>query len=48
MFGRHAQINVRGSSAVSAANYLKLADGAKFNTSLGGKDVPTSAPVSAS
>src|SRR5438132_240994 len=47
MFGAHAQVNVSGSFAVSTANYLKLADGGKFNTSLGGRDVLTSAPVSA-
>src|SRR5438067_8052386 len=47
MFGQNAQINVSGSFAVSTANYLKLADGGKFNTSLGGGDVLTSAPVSA-
>src|ERR1041385_7018318 len=47
MFGPNAQINVSGSFAVSTANYLKLADGGKFNTSLGGGDVLTSAPVSA-
>jgi filamentous hemagglutinin family protein len=47
MFGQNAQINVTGSFAVSTANYLKLADGGKFNTSLGGTDVLTSAPVSA-
>src|SRR6266581_8187908 len=47
LFGSHAQINVSGSFAVSTANYLKLADGGKFNTSLGGSDVLTSAPVSA-
>jgi len=46
MFGAHAQVNVSGSFAVSTANYLKLADGGKFNTSLGGRDVLTSAPVS--
>ena len=47
MFGQNARINVSGSFAVSTANYLKLADGGKFNTSLGGGDVLTSAPVSA-
>src|ERR1041385_7497885 len=47
MFGQNAQINVSGSFAVSTANYLKLADGGKINTSLGGGDVLTSAPVSA-
>jgi filamentous hemagglutinin family protein len=47
LFGAHAQVNVTGSFAVSTANYLRLADGGKFNTSLGGGDVLTSAPVSA-
>ena len=47
IFGANAQINVSGSFAVSTANYLNLADGGKFNTSLGGRDVLTSAPVSA-
>ena len=47
MFGANAQVNVSGSFAVSTANYLKFADGKKFNTSLGGGDVLTSAPVSA-
>jgi filamentous hemagglutinin family protein len=47
MFGEHAKINVSGSFAVSTANYLKLADGGKFNTSLGGGDMLTSAPVTA-
>jgi filamentous hemagglutinin family protein len=47
MFGQNAEINVSGSFAVSTANYLKLADGGKFNTSLGGGDVLTSAPVTA-
>ena len=47
MFGQHAQIDVSGSFAVSSANYVKLADGGRFNTSLGGNDMLTSAPVSA-
>lgn len=47
MFGEHAQVNVSGSFAVSTANYLKLADGGRFNANLGGGDVLTSAPVSA-
>jgi filamentous hemagglutinin family protein len=47
VFGKDAKINVSGSFAVSTANYLKLADGGKFNTSLGGGDVLTSAPVTA-
>jgi filamentous hemagglutinin family protein len=47
IFGPHAQLSVSGSVAVTTANYLKLADGGKFNASLGGGDVLTSAPVSA-
>jgi filamentous hemagglutinin family protein len=47
IFGPHAQVNVTGSFVVSTANYVKLADGGKFNTSLGGNDSLTSAPVSA-
>ena len=47
IFGQHAQVNVSGSFAVSTANYLKLADGGRFNANLGGGDVLTSAPVSA-
>jgi hypothetical protein len=47
MFGRDAKLDVSGSFAVSTANYLKLADGGKFNTSLGGGDMLTSAPVTA-
>jgi filamentous hemagglutinin family protein len=47
IFGAHAHIDVSGSFAVSTANYLKLADGGRFNTSLGGQDVLTSAPVTA-
>jgi filamentous hemagglutinin family protein len=47
MFGPHAQVNVTGAFTASTANYVKLAGGGKFNTSLGGSDVLTSAPVSA-
>jgi filamentous hemagglutinin family protein len=47
MFGPNAQLDVSGSVAVSTANYVKMVDGGKFNTSLGGGDVLTSAPVSA-
>ena len=47
IFGEHAQLDVSGSFAVTTANYLKLADGGRFNASLGGGDVLTSAPVSA-
>src|SRR5205085_1529225 len=45
MFGQHAQLNVSGSVAISTANYLKMADGGRFNANLGGGDSLTSAPV---
>ena len=47
LFGRHAQLDVSGSFAVTTANYLKLVGGGRFNANLGGGDVLTSAPVSA-
>src|SRR5438034_6145726 len=47
LFGRHAQLDVSGSVAVTTANYLKLVGGGRFNANLGGGDVLTSAPVSA-
>jgi filamentous hemagglutinin family protein len=47
MFGPHAQVNVTGSFVVGTPDYLKLADGGKFNTSLGNDSQLTSAPVSA-
>src|SRR5438874_5609086 len=47
IFGQNAHINVSGSFVVSTANYLKLADGGRFYTSLGGSDVLTCAHVSA-
>jgi filamentous hemagglutinin family protein len=47
LFGQHAQLNVSGSVAVTTANYLKLADGVRFNANLGGGGMLTSAPVSA-
>src|SRR5262249_23506958 len=47
MFGPHAQLDVSGSVAISTANYVRMADGGKFNASLGGGDSLTSAPVSA-
>src|SRR5438105_7702984 len=46
MFGPHAQLNVSGSVAISTANYVKMADGGRFNANLGGGDTLTSAPVS--
>ncbi len=48
MFGPNAVVNVSGSFAASTANYLKLADGARFVASLGADDSGLStAPVSA-
>jgi filamentous hemagglutinin family protein len=47
VFGQHAQISVSGSVAISTAHYLKMADGGRFNASLGGGDNLTSAPISA-
>ena len=47
MFGANAKVNVTGSFATGTPDYVKLADGGKFNTSLGGADNLTSAPVSA-
>ena len=48
MFGPNAAIDVSGSFAASTANYLKLADGAKFVASIDADDSSLStAPVSA-
>jgi filamentous hemagglutinin family protein len=47
VFGPNAQVNVTGSFVVGTPNYLKLADGGKFNTSLGNDSQLSSAPVSA-
>jgi filamentous hemagglutinin family protein len=47
MFGPNAQVNVTGSFVVGTPDYVKLADGGKFSTHLGGSDNLTSAPVSA-
>jgi filamentous hemagglutinin family protein len=47
VFGPHAQINTTGSVAISTAQYLKMADGGRFNASLGGNDILTTAPISA-
>jgi filamentous hemagglutinin family protein len=48
MFGANASINVSGSFAAATANYLKLADGARFVAALGADDSALStAPVSA-
>jgi filamentous hemagglutinin family protein len=46
LFGPNASIDVSGSFAVSSANYLKLANGARFVASLGADDsVLTTDPV---
>ena len=46
IFGPHASVDVSGAFAVSTANYLKLADGAKFVAALGADDsMLSSAPV---
>lgn len=48
IFGQNAAINVSGSFAATTANYLKLADGARFVAALGADDSALStAPVSA-
>ena len=48
MFGPNAAVNVSGSFAVSTANYLKLADGARFVAALDADDsMLSSAPVAA-
>jgi filamentous hemagglutinin family protein len=46
VFGPNASVDVSGAFAVSTANYLKLADGAKFVAALGADDsMLSSAPV---
>jgi filamentous hemagglutinin family protein len=47
LFGRHAQLDVSGSFAVTTASYLNLVGGGRFYANLGGGNVLTSAPVSA-
>ena len=48
IFGPHASVDVSGAFAVSTANYLKLADGAKFVAAIGADDsMLSSAPVAA-
>jgi filamentous hemagglutinin family protein len=47
MFGPDASLNVSGAFTVSTADYLTLADGGRFNSSLGGNDMLTAAAVSA-
>ena len=47
MFGPNAWINVPGSFHVTTADYLKMADGAKFYADLGKTSVLSTEPVSA-
>jgi filamentous hemagglutinin family protein len=48
IFGPNASVDVSGAFAVSTANYLKLADGARFMAALGADDsMLSSAPVAA-
>jgi filamentous hemagglutinin family protein len=48
VFGPHASLNVGGSVSFTTANYLKLADGARFNALPGPQDTSLSAaPVAA-
>lgn len=48
IFGANASVNVTGSFAATTANYIKLADGARFVAALGADDSALStAPVSA-
>ncbi len=47
MFGPDAQVNVTGSFIVGTPDYVRLADGGKFNTSLGDDSQLTTAAVSA-
>lgn len=47
VFGQHAQVNVSGSFAVTSADYVKLADGGRFDARNPANDVLTSAPPSA-
>ena len=47
MFGPNAWINVPGSFHVTTADYLKMADGAKFYADLGKTSVLSTEPVNA-
>jgi len=47
MFGPSASVNVSGSFAVTTADYVKLADGGRFDARTPVNDVLTAAPVSA-
>lgn len=46
-FGQHAKVNVSGSFVATTADYVKLADGGRFDARNPANDVLTSAPVSA-
>lgn len=47
MFGPNASVDVSGSFAVTTADYVKLADGGRFDARNPANDVLTTAPVSA-
>lgn len=47
IFGPNAQVNVSGSFVVSTADYVKLADGGRFDARNPANDILTVAPVSA-
>jgi filamentous hemagglutinin family protein len=47
LFGEHTQINVQGSFAATTADYVKLADGGRFDARNPANDILTTAPVSA-
>lgn len=47
MFGPNAKVDVSGSFAVTTADYVKLADGGRFDARTPANDVLTTAPVSA-
>jgi filamentous hemagglutinin family protein len=47
MFGPNAKVDVSGSFAVTTADYVKLADGGRFDARHPANDVLTTAPVSA-
>jgi filamentous hemagglutinin family protein len=47
LFGKNAQLDVRGSFAVTTANYLNLVGGGRFNAKIGDDSMLSSAPVSA-
>ncbi|NJM13811.1 MAG: filamentous hemagglutinin N-terminal domain-containing protein [Synechococcaceae cyanobacterium SM1_2_3] len=47
LFGEHAQVDVGGSFHVSAADYLRLGDGGRFEARTPGNSVLTAAPMAA-